>query len=325
MSTIPSIFNERQITLTVLGGSERITHPLLTSGCLLLNRNGHQLLTHSLEHCIASGFSDIVCVMASNPSAQFDTLVHQFPQVHFVITREDLTIGDMINIGMAQLTNDYVLVLTDDLCHQNTIITPLLEKLLVEHKQFCVCPRLCALTQENMYDAQLENRPVIFVPDTKKAQFTVLPLTSTVDGSLTLFAADWVGLYNRKTYIELGGADYTITSEYWQKLDLFMRAWLWGEKCSLSSAFVLIYDMLPSIVDTTADRSYLRFYLKNLAPVYDVDHAVIPKISFFSYKRHASLGLHEAIRSFSEARAWTEKNKYRFKTDAALLIENWGK
>ena len=104
-----------------------------------------------------------------------------------------------------------------------------------------------------------------------------------------------------------------------------MRAWLWGEKCSLSSAFVLIYDMLPSIVDTTADRSYLRFYLKNLAPVYDVDHAVIPKISFFSYKRHASLGLHEAIRSFSEARAWTEKNKYRFKTDAALLIENWGK
>ena len=325
MNTIPSIFNQRQITLTVLGGSERISHPLLSSGCLLLNRNGHQLLTHSLEHCIASGFSEIVCVMASKPSAQFDTLVHQFPQVHFIITQETLTAGDMINIGMAQLKTEYVVVLSDALCHQNTIITPMLEKLLCEHNQFCICPRLCALSQESFYDNQLENQPVHFVPDTNKAKFTILPMTSAVDGCPTLYAADWAGIYNRKTYVELGGADYTITSEYWQKLDLFMRAWLWGERVTLSSAFVLIYDTIPAIADTTADRSYLRFYLKNLAPVYDVDHAVIPKTSFFSYKRHASLGLHESLSSFTEARAWTEKNKYRFKTDAALLIENWGK
>ncbi len=317
MNTIPLTFNQRQVTLTVMGGSGPTKKSDSPVSCLILNRNGSQFLSHCLEAAQDSYFADIVCVSYGKPSLLLESLVRQFPFVRFIATEESLTVGDMINIGMAQVEGDYVLVVNDSMCNQSTLLSQNLAEKLCELSQFCVCPRLVA--------SPMQNQLVRFAPDVSKGYFSVYPSFNIVDGCPTLYAADWAGLYSRKLYEQLGGADYTITSEYWQKLDLFMRAWLWGEKVTLSSAFSFSYAQPPQPEDATADISYLRFYLKNLAPSFEVDHAVIPKTSFFSFKRRSSMGFNEALKNFKEARHWVEENKYRFKTDAALLIENWGK
>ena len=77
--------------------------------------------------------------------------------------------------------------------------------------------------------------------------------------------------------------------------------------------------MIAAVLFSSAD-----LIIKNLAPVFKIDHGYIPPLSFLSFKRRSSCGLSEAFRQFSDARQWIKKNQYRFKTDAARLIQNWG-
>ena len=159
----------------------------------------------------------------------------------------------------------------------------------------------------------------------EKSVFTVASSPSLQEGDVTLYPADLAGFYDRNKFIQLGGADYTISSAYWQKVDLFCRAWLWGERVSVQTAFSFSYSGDVPEENQTVDSSYLRFYIKNLLPVFKNDHAEIPLSSFFAFRAHRSCSFRDALELFGLARKWTEKNKYRFKKDAATLIQNWGK
>ncbi len=123
--------------------------------------------------------------------------------------------------------------------------------------------------------------------------------------------------------MQLGGFDYTITSPYWQNLDMSFRAWLWGEKISVSTAFQIAYAQEIPVEDRTSDVSQIRFYLKNLIPRFKSDHGSVPFSAFFIYLMHSSCGFFEARRQFTEARRWILKNQYRFHTDALELIKKW--
>ena len=144
------------------------------------------------------------------------------------------------------------------------------------------------------------------------------------DGSPNLFPFDNIALYNRRKFIDLGGFDYTIISDYWQNLDFSFRAWLWGERISFSTAFSLSYSTEVPILANQASQFSNRFYLKNLVPRFYADHGAIPRSSFFAFWGSSSCGFFEARARFAEAREWVMENKYRFKRDALDLVENWG-
>ena len=69
--------------------------------------------------------------------------------------------------------------------------------------------------------------------------------------------------------------------------------------------------------------SYLRFYLKNLLPVYRNEEAQIPLTYFFAFKHKNLCGLKESYILFKNARDWVTVNRYRFKTDAGDFIKKW--
>ena len=317
MNTIPSIFNERQINHTVVGGGEKPAKVQMPVTCLILNRSGNQYRNRVLENLVYHGFESIISIEANAKNPNLDTLSRQYPCVKFLVPLEEVTAGDMVNMGFAEAVTPYVLVLQDDLCADAVQFTPLLAKKLIDRREFCVCPRLLSSSMQML--------PVRFSPAVKKSVFQVESSLSVSEGVETLYAADWAGLYDREKFIQLGGADYTIESPYWQKLDLFCRAWLWGERVSLETAFSFTYAGDIPEEDQTVDYSYLRFYLKNLLPVYRSDHAEVPVSSFFAFKSRSSRGLGESVSLFKDARRWTAVNTYRFKKDAAWLIENWGK
>lgn len=316
MNTIPLTFNEKQINRTVLGGKENISKTAIPVTCLILIRGGNQYRSRVFENIEKLNFFEVISVEKSGGNIA-EQLSRQFPSVKFISTEEEVTAGDMLNIGMAEATGKYVLVLHDDLCTDSFNFTAAMAKKLASLDQFCVVPRLNS--------NGLQSIPVNFIPGVNRS---VLEITSTVncaDGTPTLYAFDQVGFYDREKFIRLGGADYTLTSAYWQNLDLAFRAWLWGERISISSAFQFTYNSDVPGEEQTPDASYLRFYLKNLLPVFEIDHAYIPKSSFFTFRLRSSFSMAETIRQFKNARMWTEENKYRFKCDASLLIENWGK
>lgn len=318
MNTIPSIFNEHKVTYTVFGGTDETTKVLIPSvTCVVLSRSGRHYRQVAIENLLKKGFAKVISVSQKSEEHSIESLTHQFPSVEFIVALEDVLQGELLNIAFARATTDYVLVVQEEMCGENFMFNSSLADKLISKNQFCVAPRLISDSGQKI--------PIVFRPDVYRGRFNIETENSQADNQNTLYPYDYAGLFNRETFCLLGGYDFTITSEYWQKVDLFMRSWLWGEKISISNVLELSYSEAVPEEDRTVELSYLRFYLKNILPVFVSDHAKISKSSFFRFKTGNSCGIIESWHQFKDAVRWTSENQYRFKTDVISLIENWGK
>lgn len=318
MNIIPSIFNEHKISYTVFGGIETTLKVLIPSvTCVVLSRNGRQYRQVVIENLLKKGFSKVISVNNKNEERTVEQLSHQFPNVEFIVALEDVSQGELLNIAFAHAKTDYVLVVQEEMCGMNFIFNSLFAEKLISKKQFCIVPQLIS---DKGYKI-----PNVFTPDVSKGKFKIEEEISITDNQRTLYSYDYAGLYNRETFCLLGGFDWTITSVYWQKIDLFMRSWLWGEKTSVINSFEFSYSESVPEEDRTVDLSYLRFYLKNILPTFVSDHAKISKTSFLRFKIGNSCGIVDSWAHFKDAIRWININQYRFKTDVLSLVENWGK
>lgn len=315
MSTIPSTFNQHIINYTTLEGNAQLKSTMNVT-CIVFNRASSPFRQKTFESLISRGFEKIISVEQNTGSFNTEALSRQFPQVTFLIAQDSVSTGDMINLAVNETKSPYMLIVPQELACGRMVFTSQMAKKYMEKDQFCIVPHL--------YSSSMQALPVNFTPVTERSVFKIESSISSSDSEPTLYAADYAGFYNREKFIQTGGFDYTIRSSYWQKIDLYMRAWLWGERVTVSSGFEMSYSDIVPDDDMTTDLSSLRFYLKNLAPVYKIDHGYIPSLSFISFNRRSSCGLRESLRQFSGARKWTQKNQYRFKTDAAHLIQEWG-
>ena len=316
MNTIPLTFNQREINRTVLGGKETMPPVQMRVAVILLNRGGRHYRIQNLENLLRCGFESIVSFEADPGNYNIEDFAQRFPCVKFVVPLERVTDGELINIGMSEVRADYVLVLRDSLEIGESVLTPRLTARLVEGDPYCVAPHLLSPHRPAF--------PNVFTPTVRNSELVIEPATVLTDGVATLYPFDYIGLYNRQKFIQLGGYDYTLLAPYWQNLDLSFRAWLWGERITLSTVFNLSYLEEPPASDNSTNLYSSRFYLKNLLPRFVDDHGVIPRSSFFVYYRRSSCGFFESLSQFGDARYWVEQNKYRFRSDAVQLVEKWG-
>lgn len=317
MNTIPSIFNEHKFAYTVFGGEDNSIKINFDVTCVLLSRNGRQYRSMAIENLLSKGFKKIISVNPKSEQVSVEQLSRHYPIVQFIVGLEDVPQSELLNIAFENAKSEYVLVLQEEMALENFYFNSSIYEKLVEKKIFCVCPRLVSSTGMRL--------PVVYIPSVIKSVFNIESDATMADDVSTLYSMDYAGFYNREKFCLLGGIDYTIKSQYWQKVDFFFRAWLWGEKIKISNYLEFRYsDSVPE-EDQTVEISYLRFYLKNLLPSFISDHARITKSSFFIFKSRNSCGLVESLRQFKEASRWTRENQYRFKTDAVSLIENWDK
>ena len=317
MNTIPSIFNERQINMTVLGGTEVPSGKKMNISVVLINSLGSHFRIQMLENLVKCGFKSVVSMEPNPNSYNIEEFVSRFPSIRFIVPLEPVTDGDLINIGMAESCADYVLIVRDSFHLNSSLLTPNLADNIIKSSDnaFCIVPRLLSCEKQGL--------PIRFIPYASHSKFRVETESSVYDGMPTLYPFDFIGLYNRQKFMQLGGFDYTITSSYWQNLDLAVRAWLWGEKILLSTLFQLEYAGEIPVEDRTVNVSSLRFYLKNLVPKFKEDHGVVPASAFIGYLFRSNSGFFESRKEFLEARRWIEKNKYRFRMDGSELIKNW--
>ena len=316
MNTIPSIFNERVIPYTLTGGIEPPERVDMDVTCVVLNRGGRHLRSRVIENLLDKGFQKIISLHTLTERGTLEGFATQYPQVSFLVAQEEASQGELLNLAFAEAKSSYVLVVQDELCFDGVGFTSSLASSLAARAHFCVAPALISSSGVPL--------PVLVSPQASHSLFDVERSASFTDGQKTLCAVDWTGFYNRQTFALLGGVDYTITSVFWQKMDFFVRAWLWGETVSLSHAMTFTYTDAAPEEDSTVDMSYLRFYLKNLAPMFKVDHARVSWLSWPAFKVHNRCSTLESIRQFKDAIRWTRQNQWRFKQDAVSLIENWG-
>ena len=314
MSTIPSIFNEHQIDMLVLGGTEAVPNARMNIAAVILNGGWSQFRAQTVENLVKCGFSEIISIESDSGNYNLEGFASRYPFVKYIVPLEKTTDGELVNIAAGEVTADFFLVLRDSLDFSHEILSPTLSKSLEDFGAFCIAPRL--LSDEMSF-------PILYSPEIHKGTMRLAATSVVSDGLPDLMPFDYIGLYNREKFIGAGGFDYTITQPYWQNLDLSFRAWLWGNKIILSTAFCLNYIGNFPVLDTTPSQNSNRFYLKNLVPRFYDDHGSIPRSSFFPFLRSSSCGFFEAKRQFKEARQWVDKNKYSFKRDVIDLVENW--
>ena len=314
MNTIPTTFKDTP-AYTVIGGSER--RNLTGVSAVVLNRGAPHPRAVLFEELQKQGFDYVISMEGSRRRYDLDGLSASFPFVRFILSSENLSPGEEINIAALELPGPVFLVIWDDLRILRGSAEMIASRFLYneEKKQ-----RLC--TVPLIQDGSLETLPTLLAPMAIKSKVKTLPFIPE-EGQYSLFPFDGIGLYNKEIFLRLGGFDKNYSNFYWQLMDFGFRSWLWGEEIIASAAIKLSYEGPVTPEDTTAMDSFGRFYLKNLAPVFRGDHANLPLRRFPGFLWRLRGDLLTAWDEFSMARSWVKINQYRFRCDARTVMEFW--
>lgn len=316
MNTIPSIFNERRVPHTVIGGTTRKTdEPAASLTVILLNRGGRFYRSAVFQYLENIGIDSVISVETSNKPYDVESLSARFPRVKFLVPLERVSVGELINTAIIETQSPRVLVCWNDLRLPPSGIPQRVFDRLDEEPALCLVPSLTG--------QRLESIPVYMVPAFAKRTLTVEPLPGVRDQAATLYPFDYAGIYDRQRFLSLGGFDPEIANPYWQNLDFGFRAFLWGERIVVSTSLRLSYEGDIPREDVTPDSSYVTFYLKNLAPVLRNGSIRLPLWSFFTLLFKGGLNTFEAIGRFRRVSRWISSNRNRFVSDAADLASSW--
>ena len=312
MNTIPLIFNERKVKRTVIARNERPHNPEIPVCAVLLNesRNFHNAL---LENLVKNTFSSIISIGMAQDDYNIDHTARLFPQVTFIIVQDEVTRGELINIVAEEAAEEYLLVLRDTLKVNAQVLSKGLFERFENEKIFCAAPRL---VNSNGQSVPVNYRPLI---ENKRFKIDI----DSAKSGKTIYTFDNIALYSKIKFMLLGGFDYTITSPYWQTLDLCVRSWLWGETTRVYGSFQLYYESDTPKEDTTANAAYMRFFLKNIAPVMRNNSVYIPISKFFDFMNRSPYSWLEAKKYFVDGRGWVEKNALRWTRDIHELFLRW--
>lgn len=317
MNTTPSIFNEKQLNCVILGGRHPDQEPLLKVAAILLNSGNRHKREQILQSLTACRFEKIISIENDSKNYNLEDFAQAFPHVKFIIPLDHANDGDLVNLAVSEAASEHFVVLRDTMNITPSILTATLSEKLSSQDVFCITPRVFSRTGQAI--------PVLFAPSAKRAKLKIDSSAKVLDGLPTLYPFNLIGYYDTRRFMALGGFDGKIKNPYWQNLDLAFRAWLWGERIQLSTTFTVAFADEIVAFDSTPDLSQLRFFLKNMAPVFKKERAEIPFAKFWGYAWHSSCGFFESLRQFKAARSWVRENRCRFKMDAYKLISEWGR
>jgi hypothetical protein len=338
MNTIHSTFNGDLPEYTVVGGSKRNAYTGLCA--VLLCRGGRYARNSCFKELQSSGFDYVLSMETAGEHFDVDELAALFPFVRFILFKGTPNIGRQINVAAIEaetplffvLWNDFhpVLNLEAERIAGRLLTKPSETEKYQVNKQYA---RLC--TVPVIQNPQFETIPSAKSPLITGKKFEIVPFAPVKEGAPTLYPFDASGIYDKSRFIELGGFDPKLNSAHWQFLDFGIRAWLWGEEIRCSQYVRFRLDGTVNAENSTTGESYLRFFLKNLAPVIrkefaggngaeqPVASAHLPLKTFPAYLMNSDYGLQKAFSNFIEIRGWIKSNSRRFVNDINGIAAFW--
>ncbi len=307
---------EKSIPYTVIGGASsaasRERFPLTV---ILLDRGEHLYRSELFEGLEKLGLSSVISIVEGPENGDASAFSQRFPAARFITLKENASPGERINIGMRECSDPFALVLWSDMRILSAGLSSRFSERLSSQNRLCSALYL--------QDPKGELLPSAVAPAFEKQNLRLIQLPPQTDGARSIYPFDYAGIYSKAKFILTGGFDGAIASPYWQKLDFGFRAWLWGEEIRLVQALRAGYLTEPAQEDQTVDTSYKWFWLKNLAPSFRSDGAVVPWKRYWSYLRSRGGNPFTALSEFKAASRWVHINRYRFHCDASSLVDLW--
>ena len=123
MNTIPSTFNERQMQCIILGNQKdakprEIKIPMTV---IVLKSGKNHFLDDFFGKLLCYGFEKIIYVDKDNHHSLEGKAI-KFPSIEFIIPLERITVGEMINLGIASSNSEKNLVLWDNIKLSATLL-----------------------------------------------------------------------------------------------------------------------------------------------------------------------------------------------------------
>ncbi len=256
-----------------------------------------------------------ICIEGPNVPYDIEPLSRHYPEIRFLLLKEETSPGEKINLGIAEAESGFVLATWSDMKIPAPLISAKALRSISEAEVLCTVPVL--------RNHKSEIVPSIQIPALIKGKLKLIPWLPAREGMKSIVPFDYCGIYLKNIFLLSGGFDCSIKNPYWQKLDFGFRAFLWGNKIRYSPELRLSYsaELLPE--DTTADESYKIFFLKNLAVRFNGEMGVLPYSKSLGYLLRSDTGPIYAYKEFREVKKWVEINRCRFKTDAQSLLARW--
>jgi hypothetical protein len=310
---------------TAVGGTERAAGTGISA--VILSRGGRYPRRTMFQELEKVGFDYIISMEGPQERYDVEELSGRFPQVRFILLKEAVGLGEQINVAASELSSPLFFVLWNDLrILYSGGASRMAERLVLgqddrgqgqesRYKRLCTVPLI--------QNAHFDTLPTILAPALFRDTVMTLPFPPDREGQPSIYPFDGVGIYDRTRFIKLGGFDGTLKNTYWQLMDFGFRTYLWGEQIGATQMVRLSYDGETPPEDSTADESYQRFYLKNLAPVFQGDYAYLPLRRFPAYFWRTGKSVFTAWDDFIKGRRWIKTNCFRFRTDARVITELW--
>jgi hypothetical protein len=311
MSTTPS---PSELPYTVVGESSGQLREARTGvTALVLNRGGRPIRLETIQPFAECGVDELVVVLGPHPHYEIEQLASRLPRTRFVLLSRDVTVGERINIGIREAKSPLVFTVWSDM--EPPTFTARLAERCAALDAVCSVPLIRSERNETV--------PSQIAPAFYRSLFRTIPTQPGAEGSPSLYVYADTGVFDRGRFDGLGGYDPRIENPYWQRLDFGFRAYLWGDRIlALPSLRVQASRPLPAD-DTTADASYARFHLKNLAIRFVRDQGRLPLRQLVPFLLRSGLGITEGVRQFVDVRRWVGRNRYRFAQDARRVTELW--
>ncbi len=282
-------------------------------GLIVLNRGSRILREKYLERVTASGFDEVILIETQENSYSVENLIRRFPELRFLLIGDSNSAGERINLALNEMVSEYVLVIWSDI--EPSRLSPAVLNRMRSDSATVFVPVLRNESGEVI--------PTITAPVAHKRSLRIVTMAPQRDGLETLFPADYVGIYHRNRFLDLGGYDRRIAGPFWQKMDFGFRLHLWGEKIVLVTGLRLRYRSATEPEDQTPDVDYPYFFARNLSVRISSDGAGIPVAQAFHLIIRSGAGIFEGISVFRKARRWVRENRDRFLHEARGLIRDW--
>ena len=230
-----------------------------------------------------------------------------YPEVTFIVFKNDTTTGEYINAMADECYTDYFLIVRSDMEIIAFESKPLLEVMKSKDHPVAISPVMLSSSGEIMpplrapYIRGKEVDPQSFQPDIESDSCQP-----------TLYPVLCLGLYDRALLQRLRGYDVDILGEYYQSLDLGVRSWLFGYKMFTTRNLAVRFPNRVSVIEDRSECSGMdRFYTKAL-----------------SIKRVSGKNMVSKWKPYVDKKVLSEEVKKKQvnlqKTDFFTLIEKWG-
>jgi hypothetical protein len=299
-----------------------------------LNRGGRYARQNLFRDLEKTGFDTVVSIESGPARYDIEELSARFPFVRFVLLQDEISMGEQINLAVSEFKTPLFFVLWNDL----RIIAGGTARRMAERLSYFsenaaggekgepLFKRLC--TVPVIQNSRFETLPTLMVPALHRKKVKTLFLNPESEGLPSLYPFDGTGIYDRERFIRLGGFDITLKQSYWQLMDFGFRAWLWGEEIAATKTLKLSYETSVPAEDNSVSADYYRFYLKNLAPVFQGDSARLPLWRFPGYllkfyTSRSDKDTSSAWEEFSESRRWVKTNHFRWRCGPKVITSRW--